>query len=164
MIKEIQLTHNELCLIGDKFLKRNGFGVVFNDKFRAITGMGEHPDVIGFRNGVSCLIECKISRSDFLADKNKHFRKDPSKGMGDWRFFLCPPNVITVEDLPNGWGLLYTQGNRVTKIHGFPTNTGWHNKKPFTGRKDVECDFMYSALRRMVIRGHFEDIYSKITE
>ena len=34
----------------------------------------ELPDVIAFSNRVSTVIECKISRSDFLRDKNKPFR------------------------------------------------------------------------------------------
>lgn len=31
----------------------------------------EHPDALGFRNGASCLIEVKCSRSDFLAARKR---------------------------------------------------------------------------------------------
>lgn len=61
--------HNDLCLKAVKFLKNNGFAVSFDDRFQAATGTGELPDAIGFRNGVSVVIEVKVSRSDFLADK-----------------------------------------------------------------------------------------------
>lgn len=153
------MTHDELCLRAERYLRSNGFGVVFHDKFKAYTGTGEQPDAIGFRNGVSCLIEVKCSRADFHADKKKHFRIDPETGLGDWRFFMCEPDVIKVEDLPDGWGLLYVTGTRVKKVHGFPPNTAWYYKKPFKANKQAECDYMYSALRRMVVRGHFKEIY-----
>ena len=97
------LTHRELCQIAYKFLKRNGFKVCFHDRFIAVTSTGEQPDAMGFRNSASCLIEAKCSRADLLADRKKRFRKNPSLGMGDWRFFISEPGIISVEDLPPGW-------------------------------------------------------------
>ncbi len=96
------LTHHELCQIAYKFLKRNGFKVCFHDRFVAVTSTGEQPDAMGFRNSASCLIEAKCSRADLLADRKKRFRKNPSLGMGDWRFFISEPEIISVEDLPPG--------------------------------------------------------------
>ncbi len=64
-------THRELCELACRFLRNNGFKVVFGDRFHAWTPCGEHPDALGFRNGASCLIEVKCSRSDFLADRKK---------------------------------------------------------------------------------------------
>lgn len=171
-----KLTHNLLCLVAERFLEKNSFGVVFHDKFKAIISTGEQPDALGFRSGVSVLIECKTSRPDFLADKKKKFRVDPAMGMGDWRFFLTPKGLISVSELPEGWGLLecslpsslkpteLDEGRlvtkvRVNKVHGWPMNTEWVGSKPFPGNKQVEADYMYSALRRMVIRGHFKEIY-----
>ena len=154
--------HDQLCLRAAKFLKNNGFSVAFDDRFQAATGVGELPDAIGFRNGVSCLIEAKVSRSDFLADKKKRFRVEPSLGMGDWRFFICPPDLIKPEDLPQGWGLLYAYNKVIKKVHGFPPNTQWFNAKPFVANKQAECDFMYSALRRIALRGNFDDVYDKL--
>lgn len=119
-------THRELCELACRFLRNNGFKVVFGDRFHAWTPCGEHPDALGFRNGASCLIEVKCSRSDFLADRKKVFRSEPEKGMGDWRFYLCEPGVITVADLPAGWGLLYAINGRVRKVHGWPGN---HRKR-----------------------------------
>jgi len=156
------MKHDDLCALAEKFLLRQNFGVVFHDKFKAHTSTGEQPDCLGFRNGLSCLIECKTSRADFLVDKRKKFRVDPSIGLGDWRFFLTPKGLLTTDELPSGWGLLETDGKRVIKVFGFPNNTDWHTNKPFTGNKQAECDYLYSALRRMVIRGHFKEVYEGI--
>ena len=66
---------------------------------------GEVPDAIGWTSRASILIECKASRSDFLADLKKVFRVDfPESGMGDFRFYFTNPGVITSEtDIPLGW-------------------------------------------------------------
>lgn len=157
----MKVSHDDLCLLGERFLKNNGFGVVFHDRFKA--AIPEQPDCLGFRNGVSCLIECKTSRADFLADRKKWFRQDPTMGMGDWRFMLTPKGLIKPEELPENWGLLETTGKRIFKTHGWPANTCWFNK-PHKANKQAECDFMYSALRRMVVRGHFNDIYKRFDE
>lgn len=156
------MTHSELVIRAEKWLKSQGCGVVFRDDFRAVTHSGEQPDGIGWRDGLSILIECKASRSDFLSDKKKRFRADPTLGMGDWRFFMCPPDVIKPEDLPDGWGLLYATHKQIKKIHGIPSNCNWWSKKPFDGNKRYETQMMYSALRRMVVRGHFDSIYEKL--
>lgn len=157
------MTHGELVLKAERWLKSQGCGVVFRDGFKALTHNRELPDAIGWREGISILIECKASRADFLADKGKMFRQDPAVGMGDWRFFLCPPDIITADDLPTGWGLLYAHQDRVKKIHGAPaSNCSWWTGKPFEGNKRCETQMMYSALRRMVVRGHFDTIYEGI--
>lgn len=141
--------HDVLCDRAVRFLKSNGFSVAFNDRFRAWSNEGELPDAIGFRNGASCLIEVKCSRADFLADKKKRFRVEPSKGMGDWRFFMCEPGIIAEKDLPEGWGLLYVDGRKVVKVCRWPGNAEWLSQKPFIANKQAECDYLYSALRRV---------------
>lgn len=151
--------HDELCVRSAKWLKSIGASISFDDRFRPPTS--ELPDAIGWRDGVSILIEVKTSRSDFLADKNKWFRKDPSKGMGDWRFFMCPSDLIKIEDLPDGWGLLYCDGKRVKKVHGFPTNARWY-ASPFQGDKQEESRVLISALRRLEIRGRLNEVYEGI--
>lgn len=153
------MTHEELVLKAERWLKSQGCGVVFRDTFKAATHNGELPDAIGWRDGLSLLIECKASKADFLADKRKRFRQNPETGMGDWRFFLCPPDIILVDDLPEGWGLLYAYPRQIKKVHGVPGNCGWWHGKPFDGNKRCETQMMYSALRRMVVRGHFSEIY-----
>jgi hypothetical protein len=52
-------------------------------------------------------------RSDFLADKRKFFRHYAESGLGDFRYYLCPPGIISVDDLPEHWGLLWLMGERI---------------------------------------------------
>lgn len=154
------MTHDDLCLRAEKWLRNHiGCGVTFSDRFQAATHNGEQPDAIGWRDGLSFLIECKISRSDFLADRKKRFRVEPELGMGDWRFYMCPPGMIKPDELPAGWGLLYCHPRKIEKAHGVPGNTQYWAARPFQGNKVPELQLMYSALRRLKIRGHFEEIY-----
>jgi hypothetical protein len=105
----------------------------------------ENPDVIGWgSNAGSVMIECKLTRSDFLADAQKAVRVNPSKGMGQRRFYLCPPDVIQVKDLPPKWGLLWaTKGHVALK----------RNARGCPERNLVaEVRFLSAMLRRAQIR------------
>ena len=78
------------------------------------TAADENPDVIGWAPGAgSVLIECKLSRSDFLRDGTKSVRSNPRAGMGHRRYYLCPPDLIQLKDLPPKWGLLWTAKGEV---------------------------------------------------
>lgn len=157
------MTHDELVQKAAAWLKRENCGVVFDDRFRGMTTTGEQPDAIGWRHEVSILVECKTSRADFLADRKKPFRVDPTAGMGDWRFMMCPPGLISPEELPDGWGLLYAHNRKIQKVHGVPTNAQWRSHKPFNGNTTCETQLMYAALRRMQIRGHLKAIYEPLS-
>lgn len=65
-------------------------------------------------------MEAKTSLNDFRADLKKPFRVYPQNGMGLYRYYICEPGVITEDDLPERWGLLYVlPGGRVRTIrHG----------------------------------------------
>ena len=156
-------THADLVIRAERWLRAVGCGVTFRE-FVAATSSGEIPAAIGWRNGTSILVECKVSRADFLADKNKRFRRQPEYGVGDWRIFLAPPDVIDVSDLPTGWGLLEVRGRKIVRVAGVPTgNTDWSwGKAPFDGHKRNEAALMLSALRRLSLRGHLESIYERI--
>lgn len=67
----------------------------------------EIPDAIGWRSGgrMSILVECKASRADFLRDKKKWHRQH-GLGVGQRRYYMAPPGIITPADLPPGWGLV----------------------------------------------------------
>lgn len=151
-------THAELVALAERWLKRIGCGVTFAE-FVCINGTGEIPDAIGWRSGASIVVEAKTSRSDFLADRKKLVRAAPELGMGDWRFFLCRPGVIRADELPDGWGLLYTDGAAVNRIAGVPKgNAGW-GKPPAQGNKRAELALTVSALRRLNIRGLLGKVY-----
>ena len=144
------MTHSELVVKAEKWLKQQGCSVILSDQLHAKPINGESPDAIGWRDGLSINVECKTTRADFLSDKNKLFRIDAAKGMGDWRFYLCPAGIINKEDLPTGWGLLWATPRTVQKIHGTPSgNCNWWKDKPFDACKRSETMMLVSALRRI---------------
>jgi hypothetical protein len=64
-------------------------------------------DALGFIwNGPSILVECKASRADFLRDAKKPCRQDDLLTLGNLRFYLAPPGLISPEEIPERWGLL----------------------------------------------------------
>lgn len=74
----------------------------------------EFPDAIGWRSlGSSVVVECKVSRADFLADQKKPHR---ASGMGATRFYLTPPALVGVHELPHGWGLLEARARVVKRV------------------------------------------------
>jgi len=108
----MSMTHSEIIKIVAKWLKRHKQNIVIYNyplvlsEFVALTHTGETPDVIGWNYFSSIVIEVKTSRQDFLRDKKKRFRV-LGMGMGDFKYYCCPDGIIKVDDLPNGWGLLY---------------------------------------------------------
>jgi hypothetical protein len=78
---------------------------------------GEMPDAIGWKRAChSVLVECKISRADFLADREKPFRQKSHLGMGSERYYLAPAGLLALGDLPPGWGLLEYGRRRVSVV------------------------------------------------
>lgn len=152
------MTHNELVGLSYQWVMKR-CGVAFRE-FRSINE--EIPDVIGFRCGESLIVECKASRSDFLSDKNKKHR---TKGMGNFRFYCCPKRLIKREELPHKWGLLYVDENGKVRCVFNPYNemggNYWPKETGFTADIEAEHRLMYSALRRLQIRGHMEDVYTQ---
>lgn len=110
-MKTEALTHKQLVNKAALWLRNNqNCSVVICER---ATRVSETPDCLGFAQGsISILIEAKTSRSDFLADKNKWVRKSDDRGVGDKRFYFCPPGVVTAADDLNGWGLIELVGNR----------------------------------------------------
>ena len=47
-------------------------------------------------------------------DKKKTFRR--VGGVGHYRLFLCPTDLIKPLELPMGWGLLYFDGKKVDRV------------------------------------------------
>ncbi|PSX03942.1 hypothetical protein [Photobacterium angustum] len=72
---------------------------------------GEIPDVIAYRSHTealpgSVMCEVKVSRADFLSDSKKPHRNGQTLGVGQHRFYVAPMNMIDVNELPEGWGLV----------------------------------------------------------
>lgn len=108
----------------------------------ATTYNTETPDAIGFHSsgGGSVLVECKASRADFLADKNKVFRREEERGMGDRRYFLVPAKLIAPAEVPDSWGLLEMYDRQILEA----------KEAPFaTANKNAEIVMLVSVLRRL---------------
>lgn len=169
-----KLTHKELVEIAARWMHKNaGVGVVLKELHSLSF---EIPDVIGFDNWQSILIECKASRADFLSDKNKVCRKH-TNGMGTWRFFCCPAGMIKVAELPPKWGLIYVDEKKKARIQ-YDCRVKKVPCKPFMlrGREVTEIldradenqfevdileerKIMYTVMRRLYLRGFVEEIY-----
>jgi hypothetical protein len=110
-----QSRHAQLIERAVEWLRRSyRCGIILSEQYCAT---GEVPDVIAWRGMCkSVLVECKVSRADFLADASKPFRLKPEEGMGSQRFYLAPAGVITPTDLPKHWGLLEMRGREARMV------------------------------------------------
>ena len=116
----MEFTHSELCKIADRWLgkaKKNNIRFKtfpIHTRESICQMVAEVPDAIGWNYCYSCVIEVKVSKSDFLADFKKEFRSN-GDGMGNYRFYMCPEDLIKESDLPQGWGLIYVDEKGKTK-------------------------------------------------
>ena len=79
------MTHAQLVEKAVRWLRRYRCGVVLSEQACV---SGEMPDAIGWKRAChSVLVECKVTRSDFLADRAKPFRLKPEQGVGCERFY-----------------------------------------------------------------------------
>lgn len=137
--RTLTFTHSDLVALAAQWLEHQGNTVVITE---LATAAGETPDALGFSGRVSTLIECKVSRSDFLADAKKSFRRNAWQGMGHKRFYMTPKDLIKKAELPVGWGLIeLSDKGRARCVHDagayFEKNAG------------AEIQLLISALRRI---------------
>jgi hypothetical protein len=105
------MVHEKLVARAVHWLRSYGCGVVLSEQS---SRNGETPDAIGWKRAChSVLVECKTSRADFLADRDKPFRRNPETGMGCERYYLAARGLLEPVELPAGWGLLEVEGNGV---------------------------------------------------
>ncbi len=126
------------------WLRRYRCGVVLSEQ-ACISG--EMPDAIGWKKTChSVLVECKISRADFLVDRDKPFRRDPQIGVGSERFYMAPKGLIHVDEIPARWGLLEASGRQVEKVKASAKNL----------RSEIgfgyEMNLLLASLRRVEVR------------
>lgn len=131
--------HAALVIAGAAWLQKKKFPLIITEM--AHSG-AETPDAIGWRGGHSTLIECKVSRADFLADQKKSFRRRPEDGMGCTRYFCTLRSLIRTEELPDGWGLLEWDGQRLLE-----RVKAAHRCKRGNAREEVRL--LLSAIRRI---------------
>ena len=105
------------------------------------------PDAIGWKKAChSVLVECKLSRPDFLADREKPFRQKPETGVGCERYYLAPRGLIRVEELRPGWGLLEVCGREIEKAK--PSAKNLRTPIGF----GYEMNLLLASLRRVEVR------------
>ena len=126
------------------WLRRYRCGVVLSEQ-ACISG--EMPDAIGWKKAChSVLVESKVSRGDFLADRDKPFRQKPELGVGCERYYLAPRGLIRIEELPAGWGLLEVSGRDIARMKPSAKNlrfpVGFQN----------EMNLLLASLRRVEVR------------
>ena len=117
MSDEQGVSHRELCVIGGKWLRRGHRCVVVGVEPRSWK-TSEHPDAIGWRaDGWSVMIEVKVSRADFLADRHKAHRGEGAEyAMGQERWYLTPKGLVQPSEVPEGWGLAEWTGQQVKVV------------------------------------------------
>lgn len=138
--------HAQLIARAVEWLRRRyKCGIILSEQYCAT---GEVPDVIAWKGHCkSVLVECKVSRADFLADAGKSFRQKPEEGMGSQRFYMATTGMIGAGELPKHWGLLEVRGRDVRMA-----------VKP--GRVDLrseaglmkEMNLLLASLRRVEVR------------
>jgi len=138
------MTHAQLVSKAVRWLRAYRCGVVLSEQACV---SGEMPDAIGWKQAChSVLVECKVTRADFLADRAKPFRQKPEKGVGSERFYLTPPGLVKSEELPAGWGLLEYRHARIEMLQASAKNL-----RAATGFR-YEMNLLLASLRRVEVR------------
>ncbi len=138
------MTHSQMVERAVRWLRRYRCGVVLSEQACV---NGEMPDAIGWKQAChSVLVECKVTRTDFLADRAKPFRVKPKKGVGSERFYLTPPALVKVDELPSGWGLLELRRGRIEMVQASATNL-----RTTAGFRS-EMNLLLASLRRVEVR------------
>jgi hypothetical protein len=138
------MTHAQLVEKAVRWLRSYRCGVVLSEQACV---SGEMPDAIGWKRAChSVLVECKVTRSDFLADRSKPFRLKPEQGVGCERFYLVPAGMVRWEDLPTGWGLLELHRGRIEM-----TRASAKNLRSASGFR-CEMNLLLASLRRVEVR------------
>jgi hypothetical protein len=138
------MTHAQLVAMAVRWLRSYRCGVVLSEQ---ACSSGEMPDAIGWKRAChSVLVECKISRADFLADRVKPFRQKPKVGVGCERYYLVPKGLVREEELPEAWGLLEAHNRKVelrkASARDLRSQTGFR----------YEMNLLLASLRRVEIR------------
>lgn len=139
------MTHSQLVRQAERWLRQQGCRIVLTEQ---TAESGEVPDAIGWMADChSIVIECKVSRADFLADEQKRCRQKPGGAMGCERLFLTPAGLLRHEMIPEGWGLLEA---RRTAVEVVARPRGRSDRKE-KGLK-AEMALLLASLRRVEVR------------
>lgn len=128
-------------------------------------GADEICDALGFTGliattpAASIVVEAKISRADFLADRAKSFRLAPHTGIGEYRYFITPEGLVQTDELPDKWGLIEYNGRGLSVACGHvlerlePTPDGKYRRNldrwRFDRNEKAEIAFLVRMLQRV---------------
>jgi hypothetical protein len=141
------MTHADLVTRAVRWLRNTQrCGVVFAEH----SAGWEHPDAMGWRGGgYSTVVECKVSRADFFKDRKKPSRAAYNLRPALWCYYLTPSGLVSPNELPEGWGLLYAD-ERITRVirkadPAFCDRT--------VAQLKLEVDRLYCEVRRYQVNG-----------
>ncbi len=146
------MTHAELVDIGRRWLCKSPQLPFFAKDTRGpcpvvvtelASSTSETPDVLGWHDGRSFVIECKMTRADFKSDWKKGFRSIPEKGMGNFRYYLMPWELVAERELPKNWGLLYVNTRGTVRV----IRPAWWQ----ACNQQAETNVLISTIRRLGI-------------
>ncbi|ENW02987.1 hypothetical protein [Acinetobacter beijerinckii] len=121
-------SHDDLVVIASKWVKnRLNFPVVATE-LKCI-GSREIPDVLAFRAQTSLIIECKTSLSDFRKDFAKPERNGSQVGVGNYRLYCAPAGLISIDRIPESWGLLEVDHEGKVALVKFKQGNIYHNNE-----------------------------------
>jgi hypothetical protein len=143
------MTHDELVAFSIGYARKLGFPLALAELVTA-NRTGEIPDVLAFRGGGdSLLIECKVSRTDFLRDKYKPFRMHPEMGMGMYRMYVTAPGVLMDGELADRWLAVEVDGSEIVKLTAFGSLAV--DTEHVFGERNMQAELacLYSYIRRM---------------
>ena len=139
------MTHSRLVDEAVRWLRSNyRCGIVLSEQSCA---SGETPDAIGWKGrNHSVVVECKVTRGDFLSDAAKPWRTNPEYALGCERFYLAPTAMIDCSEVPAGWGLLEIRGREI--------RIACKSKKNMRSPEGLanEMNLLLSSLRRVEVR------------
>ena len=139
------MTHAQLVRLAETWLRKQGCRIVLSEQ---TADSGEVPDAIGWRADChSIVIECKVSRGDFLSDQLKRSRQKPGNAMGCERLYLAPAGLIRAEELPENWGLLEVYQKEIEVVVRRRANSHPREK----GLR-AEMALLLASLRRVEVR------------
>lgn len=108
------LTHEDLLARAEKWLWGTNKSTIVLVQAPV---RGAIADALGFGpSSYVTQLECKVSRSDFLADQKKYHRLQPRWDVGSHRFYLTPPGLLKPSEIPERWGLLEAHKKIVRRV------------------------------------------------
>lgn len=138
------MTHAQLVDKAVEWLRSYHCGVVLSEQACV---SGEMPDAIGWKRAShSVVVECKVSRADFLADRAKPWRRKSEDALGCERFYLTPPSMLKVDELPPKWGLLEHRNRKVEIVKAAAKDS-----RSAVGFRH-EMNLLLASLRRVEVR------------